>query len=145
MIENTKKNIVENLSLAPGYRAEQEDSVVYLVDPEGRRVAQLPPALISGIRHESGYRERAEKTSSPSEGWRELCQVLLARIYQQTLENEVLGKRVEQLEERLGAAEDERDQANAIAENLYQNFREHVRRVRRRKQSSRSSIGERLG
>jgi hypothetical protein len=130
-----EKIMTENLDLAPGYSVECEGSAVYLVDPKGRRVAQLPPVLAPG------YRDDAGNLVEPSRGWRELCLVLLERIYQQDLENEALGKRVEQLEERLAEAEDERDQANAIAENLYQNFRDHIRRVRRRKQPS---VRERL-
>ena len=131
MTDKNEKVSIENLDLAFGYHAEWETSTVCLVDPEGRQVAHLPKPLVSEDQCEAAPQGRTE---NPSESWRGLCQMLLARVHQQALENEALGRRVEELEEQSEAMKVERDQANAVAESLYQNFRDHVRRVRCRKQ-----------
>lgn len=100
---------------------EQSAAGVHLVDPDGRRVVRLPNAVISAVR-----REDREPTS---EGYPELCRMLLIRLREKTAECERLGDRVATLSERLEAVEAERDQASAIAEDLYDFFRRRVREV----------------
>lgn len=51
------------------------------------------------------------------------CLALLVRLSKQTAECERLRNRVVRLDERLVAAEAERDQANTIAEDMYRFFR----------------------
>jgi hypothetical protein len=75
------------------------------------------------------------------EEWQELCRSLLIRLSQRSNECERLRVRVEELAERLEAVEAERDQANAIAEDLYEFFRNRVREtVDRRERSGRRSV-----
>ena len=63
------------------------------------------------------------------EEWEELCHSLLTRLSQKSAECEGLGTRVRELEERLQAAEAERVQANAMAEDLYEFFRSRAREI----------------
>ena len=115
--------LVRDLNLPPGYYAERSGTETYLMDPEGRRVMRLPASAPS--------RDRVEEPTQ--EEWRDLSRVLLIRLSEQTAECERLRGRVARLEERAEAAEEERDQANAIAEDLYGFFRRRVRRVVDRK------------
>jgi hypothetical protein len=114
--------LVNDLDLPPGYYAEQGETGVHLVDPDGRRVMRLPHAVTFAGRGD----QAGELTSS---GYPELCRMLLVRLHQQTAECERLSDRVATLSERLEAAEAERDQASAIAEDLYDFFRRRVREV----------------
>jgi hypothetical protein len=107
-----RDTLVRGLDLPPGYYAERSEGETYLVDPEGRRVMRLPSSLPA--------RDLGEEPTQ--EGWRELCRVLLVGLSEQTAECERLRVRAE-------AAEAERDQANAIAEDLYDFFRRRVREV----------------
>ena len=110
-----RNTLVRDLDLPPGYYAERSESETYLMDPEGRRVMRLPRFALSEERN--------------AEEWRELCRALLIRLSQQTAEYERLRSRAARIEERAEAAEAERDQANAIAEDLYSFFRKRVREV----------------
>jgi hypothetical protein len=107
-----KKVSVGNLDLPPGYSAERGEAGTYLVDPDGRRVMQLPG-----------------RPDPESDGWQELSRSLLIRLSQKNAECERLRDRLTELGEQLEAAEAERDQANAIAEDLYEFFRNRVREV----------------
>jgi uncharacterized protein YdcH (DUF465 family) len=123
---DVRKVSVENLDLPPGYYAERGETGVYLVDPDGRRVmrfsSDVSPA--GDPRDPSGLKPSAKP--HPDE-WQELCRSLLTRLSQNSAECERLRARVKELDERLEAAETERDQANAIAEDLYEFFRNRVR------------------
>ena len=61
------------------------------------------------------------------------CRSLKARLSNSEAKCERLRRRVAELDKRLKAAEAERDQANAIAEDLYDFFRKRVREVANRK------------
>ncbi len=132
-----RKVSVGNLDLPPGYYAERGESGVYLMDPDGRRVmrfsSDLPPA---------GESTALKPSAKPQpEEWQELCRSLLTRLSEKSAECESLGARVKELDERLQAAEAERDQANAIAEDLYEFFRNRVREtVDHRERSGRRGI-----
>jgi hypothetical protein len=118
-----RDTLVRDLNLPPGYYTERSEAKTYLMDPEGRRVMRLPAFASS--------RDRVEE--STQEEWRELCRVLLVRLSEQTAECERLRGRVARLEELVKVAEVERDQSNAIAEDLYGFFRNRVREVVNRK------------
>lgn len=126
---NPRKVSVGNLDLPPGYYAERGEAGVYLMDPDRRRVMRLPGDM-------------AFEELQGSEGERELCRSLLIRLSQKNAECERLRARVAELSERLEAAEAERDQANAIAEDLYEFFRNRVRETvsRRRQRSGRRGV-----
>ncbi len=125
---------LENLDLPPGYYAERGDTGVYLVDPDGRKVMRFSSEVAS-VGDPVGLRPSAKP--QPEE-WQELCRLLLTRLSQKSAECERLSARVQELNERLKAAQTERDQANAIAEDLYEFFRNRVREtVDRRERSGR--------
>ena len=122
-----------HLDLPPGYYAERGDTGVYLMDPDGRRVMRFSSEVASA----DASRETSGLKPQPEE-WQELCRSLLTRLSQKSAECESLRARVAELGERLEAAEAERDQANAIAEDLYEFFRNRVREtVDRRERSGR--------
>ncbi len=109
--------VVRDLDLPPGYYAEHSEAETYLMDPEGRRVMRLP-------------RFAEDLGDEPTqEEWHELCGALLIRLSEQSAECERLRRRVAKLQERAETAEAERDQSNAIAEDLYGFFRRRVREV----------------
>ncbi len=128
------KNVsVGNLDLPPGYSAEPGEAGVYLVDPDGRRVMRLPDDAASA--------DPQEAVNPEPKGWQDLCRSLLIRLSQKNAECERLHARVAELGERLEAAEAERDQANAIAEDLYGFFRNRVREtVKRREGTGRRGV-----
>ena len=68
--------------------------------------------------------------------FQERCRSLTTRLSEREAECERLRRRVAELEERLKATESERDQANAIAEDLYGFFRKSVQEVVSRKKGS---------
>jgi hypothetical protein len=125
---------VGNLDLPPGYYAERGETGMYLMDPDGRRVMRFSNDVASA--EETG---RLKPSAKPQpEEWQELCRSLLTRLSQKSAECERLLARVAELGERLEAAETERDQANSIAEDLYEFFRNRVREsVDRRERSGR--------
>ncbi len=129
---DVRKVSVGDLDLPPGYYAERGESGVYLMDPDGRRVMRFS-SDVSPTREPGGLKPSAKP--QPEE-WEELCRSLLIRLSQQSAECERLRARVEELDERLEAAELERDQANAIAEDLYEFFRNRVRETVDRRESS---------
>jgi hypothetical protein len=133
---NQSKVSVGSLDLPPGYYAERGEAGVYLMDPDGRRVMRFSSDVASaGDPRETG---RLEPSAKPQpEEWQELCRSLLIRLSQRSNECERLRVRVEELAERLEAAEAERDQANAIAEDLYEFFRNRVRETVDRRERSR--------
>ena len=114
-----RDTLVRDLDLPPGYYAERSEAETYLMDPDGRRVMRLPASAPS--------RDRVDEPTQ--EEWRDLCRSLLIHLSEQTAECERLRVRVARLEERVEAAEDERDQSNAIAEDLYDFFSRRVREV----------------
>jgi hypothetical protein len=116
-----KKVSVGNLDLPPGYSAERGEEGAYLVDPDGRKVMQLPGDLTLANTRETG------RLDPEPDGWQELSRSLLIRLSQKNAECERLRDRLTELGEQLEAAEAERDQANAIAEDLYEFFRNRVR------------------
>ena len=124
MIRESKKVSIEHLDLPSGYCTELRETKVYVRDPNGRIVMKLPDAVVSAD-------HPREQTLAASQ---EFCRALLDQLSRQTTECEMLRDRVAVLEERLKAAEEERDQANAIAETLYDDyFREHLRIAAARK------------
>jgi hypothetical protein len=125
-----KKVTIGDLGLPPGYSAERGEAGTYLVDPDGRRVMQLPGDLALA----NNTRETGRPDPEP-DGWQELSRSLLIRLSQKNAECERLRERVMELGERLEAAEAERDQANAIAEDLYEFFRNRVRETVDRKET----------
>lgn len=113
---NGRDSLVRGLDLPSGYYLERTETETCLVDPEGRRVMNLPESVSS--------RDRVEEPTQ--EAWRDLCGALLIQLSEQTAECERLRGRAARLEERAEAAEAERDQSNAIAEDLYGFFRRRV-------------------
>lgn len=122
-VEGRNTSAVRDLGLPPGYHAERDQEETYLVDPDGRRVMRLPVSVPP----------RDGVTEPTQEEWRELCRTLLLRLSEQSAESERLRIKVARLKERAEAAEEERDQANAIAEDLYGFFRRRVGEVLDRK------------
>jgi hypothetical protein len=122
-----RNTLVRGLDLPPGYYAERDEVGTYLMDPEGRRVMRLPASV---------------PVEEPTqEEWRSLCRALLVRLSEQTAEYERLRIRAARIEERAEVAEAERDQSNAIAEDLYSFFRRRVREaVDRRKPERRTHV-----
>jgi hypothetical protein len=124
-VDGGRKVSIENLDLPSGYSAERGEAGVYLVDPDGRRVMRLPGDAVLADPREAGHRDPSAEPESG--GWQELCRLLLVRLSQESAECERLRARLAELGERLEAAEAERAQANAIAEDLYAFFRNRVR------------------
>ncbi len=131
-----RKASAGNLDLPSGYSVERGEAGVYLVGPDGRRVMRLPGDAAPADPREAGDRDSSVE---PGPGWwQELCRLLLIRLSQKGAECERLRARLAELGERLEAAEAERDQANAIAEDLYTFFRNRVREtVDRRERTGR--------
>jgi hypothetical protein len=131
-----RKVSVGNLDLPPGYYAERGEAGVYLMDPDGRKVMRFSSDIASAgdSREAGGLKPSAEP--QPEE-WQEFCRSLLIRLSLKSAECERLHVRVAELGERLEAAEAERDQANAIAEDLYEFFRNRVRETVDRRERSR--------
>jgi 16S rRNA C967 or C1407 C5-methylase (RsmB/RsmF family) len=127
---------VGSLDLPPGYYAERGETGVYLMDPDGRRVMRFSSDVASAGEHQETTRLKPSAKPGPEE-WQELCRSLLIRLSQRSNECERLRVRVEELAERLEAAEAERDQANTIAEDLYEFFRNRVRETVDRSERSR--------
>ncbi len=129
---------VGNLDLPPGYYAERGENGVYLMDPGGRRVMRFS-CDVSPAGDQTGRLKPSAKLGSDE--WQEICRSLLAELSEKSAECERLSARMTELGERLEAAEAERDQANAIAEDLYEFFRNRVREtVDRRERSGRRVI-----
>lgn len=120
----------EELGLFHGYRGERQGTDIRVLDPNGRRVAQFSNAVTSGEERADGFPVELSVAE-----WQQLCGVLLLELSRRDAECEELRVREAELTERLETVEAERDQANAIAEDLYQGFRERVRRVQDRKRS----------
>ena len=143
-VDQRKKVSVGNLDLPPGYYAERGETGVYLMDPDGRRVMRFSSDVApAGDPRETG---RLKPSAKPQpEEWQELCRSLLIRLSQKSAECERLHAHVEELGERLQAAEAERDRANAMAEVLYEFFRNRVRETvdRREAPGSRGAPTER--
>lgn len=118
-VDGSRNTLVRDVDLPPGYYAEETEAETYLMDPEGRRVMRLSAPLLS--------RGRGEEPTQ--EEWRALCRGLLVRLSAQSAECERLSIHAAGLEARVEAAEAERDQANAIAEDLYSFFRRRVQEV----------------
>ena len=132
---DVRKVSVGNLDLPPGYYAERGESGVYLMDPDGRRVMRFSSDVSpAGDPREPGGLQPSAKPQP--EEWQELCRSLLTRLSQKSAECERLRARAKELDERLEAAEAERDQANAIAEDLYEFFRNRVRETVDHRESS---------
>jgi hypothetical protein len=121
-----RDTLVRGLDLPPGYYVEQSEAETYLMDPEGRKVMRLPASVASRARVEEPTREE----------WRSLWRAVLIQLSQQTAECERLRDRAARLEERAEEAEAERDQSNAIAEDLYGFFRRRVQEDVDRKRKS---------
>ncbi len=123
---DVRKVSVESLDLPPGYYAERGESGIYLMDPDGRRVMRFS-SDVSPARNPRESGDLKPSAKPHPEEWQELCRALLLRLSQKSAECERLSVRVKELDERLQGAEAERDQANAIAEDLYAFFRNRVR------------------
>ena len=79
---------------------------------------------------------RSRVDEPTQEEWRAICRALLIQLSEQTAECERLRSRVALSEERAASAEAERDQSNAIAEDLYGFFRRRVQDDMDRKRHS---------
>lgn len=126
--------------MPPGYYAERGETGIYLMDPDGRRVMRFSSdAASAGDPRETG---RLKPSANPgTEDWQELCRSLLLQLSQKSTECERLCARVTELGGRLEVSEAERVQANAIAEDLYEFFRNRVREAAdRRKMSGRRGL-----
>ncbi len=121
------------MDLPPGYYAERGENGVYLMDPDGRRVMRFS-CDVSSAGDQTGRLKPSAKLGSDE--WQEICRSLLAELSEKSAERERLSARMTELGERLEAAEAERDQANAIAEDLYEFFRNRVRESVDRRESS---------
>jgi hypothetical protein len=125
-VDRARTVSVGNLDLPPGYCAERGETGVYLMDPDERRVMRFSSDAASAV--DSRETGRLKPSAKPGpEDWQELCRSLLLRLSQKSTECERLCARVTELGRRLEASEAERDQANAIAEDLYEFFRNRVR------------------
>jgi hypothetical protein len=123
-----RKDAVGNLELPPGYYAERGESGVYLMDPDGRRVMRFSSDVsLAGDSREPG--DLKPSAMAHPEEWQELCRSLLTRLSEKSAECERLCVRTAELDKRLEAVEAERDQANAIAEDLYEFFRSRTREI----------------
>lgn len=120
----------EDLGFLHGYRIDRQGTDIRVLDPEGRRVTRFSNIVTAEEEGSDGFPVELSVTE-----WRRLCGALLLELSRETTECEELRAREAALAERLEAVEAERDQANAIAEDLYQGFRERVRRVQDRKRS----------
>lgn len=134
-MDGGSNTLVRDLDLPPGYYVERSTAETCLMDPDGRRVISLPASVAS--------RDRGEEPTQ--EEWRALCRGLLLRLSAQSAECERLSIHAAGLEARVEAAEAERDQANAIAEDLYDFFRRRVREVvdRRTESEERTHVEQR--
>lgn len=83
-------------------------------------MTQFLNPLIFGDLREIEPRSRLEDSTIPVEGWKGLCRSLLIRLFEQTVEYTQLRERMRDLGERLERIEEERDQANAVADDLYE-------------------------
>ena len=128
-----KKVSVGNLDLPPGYSVERGETDTYLVDPDGRRMMRLTGNLALADPRET------ERLDPEPGGWQELCRSLVIRLSQKNAECERLSTSLTELGEQLEAAEAERDQANAIAEDLYEFFRNRVRETVDRREGVRKA------
>lgn len=124
---NARRVQIEDLDLPPGYHTEGGKAGIYLVGPDGRRVIKLPDAVASPPHQRTAHRDPA---GGPElEEWQEYCRLLLKQLLRRTAAYERLRCREAKLVERLHAVEAELDQANTIAEELYEFFRNHVKDV----------------
>lgn len=126
---NARRVQTEALGLPAGYHTEGGKAGVYLVDPEGRRVMRVPETL---SRHQRAAQRdpSLDPSGEPQlEEWQEYCRLLLEQLIRRTAAYERLRSRETKLVERLHEVESELDQANTIAEKLYEFFRNHVKDV----------------
>ncbi|MGI8911880.1 MAG: hypothetical protein ACR2JR_15200 [Rubrobacteraceae bacterium] len=128
--------MVRSLDLPWGYRAERSISAMRLVDPIGRLVTQFVNPLTFGDLAETEPRGRLEDSAISVEGWKGLCRILLIRLFDQAVESTQLREQLRDLGARLERVEEERDQANAVSEDLYAFFREHMREVAENKSAN---------
>jgi hypothetical protein len=132
-VDQQSRVSVGNLDLPPGYYAERGEAGVYLMDPDGRRVMRFASDVASA----GDQTGRLKPSAKPQpEEWQEPCRSLLIRLSEKSAECEGLRDRVTELGEQLEAAAEERDQANIIAENLYEFFRDRVREAVERRETS---------
>jgi hypothetical protein len=127
---NARRVQIEDLGLPAGYHTEGGKAGVYLVDPDGRRVMRVPETL--SRRHQKATHRDTSRDPSGEPGleeWQEYCRLLLEQLSRRTAAYERLRCREAKLVERLHAVEAELDQANTIAEKLYEFFRNHVKDV----------------
>ncbi len=121
---------IEDLDLPAGYHTEGGETGVYVVDPDGQRVARIPDAL--SRRHQKAARRDPSRDPAGErelEEWQEYCRLLLEQLIKRTASYERLRRRETKLLERLHEVEAELEQANTIAEKLYEFFRNHVKEV----------------
>lgn len=122
-MQEEKEILVQSLDLMPGYRAEQDGTVISLVDPEGRRVARLPDRAVS------------KEPVAPDQERQDLCEALLMLAYSHFVECKILRERVEKLEKQLRKVEEERDTSDRIAEDLYEFFSRTTQRIAKHKRA----------
>jgi hypothetical protein len=141
-VENTE-DASRSLDLPWGYRAERDGTAMRLVDPVGRRVTQfLTPLTLKDLR-EAGSRGQPEEAAITVEGWKGLCRLLLVRLFEQASECAQLREEIGDLDRQLQRVEEERDQANAVADDLYEYLREDMREVSEDKGTSKAAPAER--
>lgn len=132
----SKKVSIEHLDLPPGYYTELRGERVYLMDPDGRIVMKLPDE-VGSVEFREDEPPVGPQEPAPT-ACQELCQALLVELSRRIAVCEMLHYRVAILGERLQAVEEERDQANIIAEHLYEHLRENIRITAARKKRLRS-------
>ena len=123
MQEKKTESLAEDLDLRPGYCAEWDGANIHLANPKGEQVARLPGRALS------------KEPVEPDGEWQDLCGALLMLANSHSVECEVLRKRVEKLEKRLGEAEAERATSDRIAEDLYEFFSHTAQRVAKEKRA----------
>lgn len=127
---NARRVQIEDLGLPAGYHTEGGKAGVYLVDPDGRRVMRVPETLSRRHQRVAQRDPSLDPSGDPGlEEWQEYCRLLLEQLIRRTAAYERLRRREAKLLERLHAVEAELEQANTIAEKLYEFFRNHVKDV----------------
>lgn len=122
----------EDPGLLHGHRIDRQGTDIRVLDPNGRRVARFSNVVTVGEEGSDGVPVELSVTQ-----WQRLCGVLLLELSRRDAKCEELRTRETAIAERLEAVEAERDQANAIAEDLYGFFRDHMRSVYDKKKSVR--------
>lgn len=120
----------EDPDFPAGYHIEGGKTDVYVVDSDEQRVMRIPEALSRRHQKAARWKPSRDPSGEPElEEWQEYCRLLLEQLIKRTASYERLRRRDAKLLERLHEVEAEPEQANTIAEKLYEFFRNHVKEV----------------